>query len=109
MSASASFQSIDLGSIPNTDVSSNPIHADGHSDVTSPGLPFDFNLDPVVILELLKASAAQNHVDLGPLNDMFQFVLDNQDFKPPVNTTVDDSKPTCVSGHQFDATSLVEN
>ena len=107
MSASASFQSIDLGSIPNTDVSSNPIHADGHSDVTSPGLPFDFNLDPVVIIELLKASAARNHVDLGPLNDMFQFVLDNQDFKPPVNTTVDDSKPTCVSGHQFDVTGAI--
>ena len=107
MSASASFQNIDLGSIPDTDVSSNPIHADGHSDVTSPGLSFDFNLDPVAIIGFLRASAAQNHVDLGPLNDMFQFVLDNRDFKPPVNTTVDDSKSTCVSGHQFDVTGAI--
>ena len=109
MSASASFQSINLGSIPDTDISSHPIHVEGHSDVTSPGLPFDFNLEPVAIIELLRASAAQNHVDLGPLNDMFQFVLDNQDFKPPVNTTVDDSKPTCVSGHQFDANGAILN
>ena len=107
MSGSSSFQSIDVGSIPNTDVSSNPIHVDGHSEATSSGLPFNFNRDPVTIIKLLKASAAQNHVDLGPLNDMFQFVLDNPDYKPPVNTTIDDSKPACVSGHQFDATGTI--
>ena len=103
MSGSGSFQGIDVGSIPNTDVSSDPIHVDGHSEATSSGLPFEFTRDSVTIIKLLKASAAQNHVDLGPLNDMFQFVLDNPDYKPPVNTTIDDSKPTCVSGHQFDA------
>ncbi|KXN90203.1 hypothetical protein AN958_04693 [Leucoagaricus sp. SymC.cos] len=103
MSATATFQSLNLGSIPNIDVSAHPIHADGHSDVTSPGLPFKFNLDPVAIISLLRAAAAQNHVDLGPLNDMFQFVLDNPNFKPPIKTSVDTSNPTCVSGHQFDA------
>ncbi|KAF5351977.1 hypothetical protein D9756_007389 [Leucocoprinus leucothites] len=107
LGASASYQGIHLGSIPNTDISSHPIRAEGHSDVTSPGLPFIFNLDPVAIIGLLRTAAAQNHVDLGPLNDMFQFVLDNPDFKPPVKTTVDDSKPTCVSGHQFDASGAI--
>ncbi|KAJ3567055.1 hypothetical protein NP233_g6616 [Leucocoprinus birnbaumii] len=105
--ASASYQGVNLGSIPSTDISSHPIRAEGHSQVTSPGLPFDFNLNPVAIIGLLRAAAEQNHVDLGPLNDMFQFVLDNPDFKPPVKTTVDDSKPTCVSGHQFDASGAI--
>jgi hypothetical protein len=103
MAASASFQGINLGSIPSTDVSAHPIRAEGHSDVTSPDLPFDFNLEPVAIIDLLRTAAAQSNVDLGPLDDLFQFVLDNPDFKPPVKTTVDTSNPTCVSGHQFDA------
>ncbi|KAF9451269.1 hypothetical protein P691DRAFT_757432 [Macrolepiota fuliginosa MF-IS2] len=105
--ASASFHNVSLGSVPNIDLSSNPIRAEGHSEVTSPGLPFKFNLDPVAIISLLQQSSAQNGVSLGPLNDLFQFVLDNPNFKPPVKTTVDTSKPTCVSGHQFDATGAI--
>lgn len=105
--ATASFHGIALGSVPDTDMSSNPIHAGGHSDVTSPGLPLKFNLDPVAIISLLRQASAENGVNLGPLNDMFQFVLDNPDFKPPIKTTVDTSKPTCVSGHQFDAAGAI--
>jgi hypothetical protein len=103
VSASASFHGITLGTVPNADISSSPVHANGHSDVTSPGLPLKFNLDPVAIVSLLQQASAENNVDLGPLNDMFKFILDNPDFKPPIKTTVDTSKPTCVSGHQFDA------
>jgi hypothetical protein len=107
VSASASFHGITLGTVPNADMSSNPIHANGHSDVTSPGLPLKFNLDPVAIVSLLQQASAENSVDLGPLNDMFKFILDNPNFKPPIKTTVDTSKPTCVSGHQFDAAGAI--
>ncbi|KAE9401586.1 hypothetical protein BT96DRAFT_918717 [Gymnopus androsaceus JB14] len=100
--ANASYQnSITLGSI-NADESSNPIQALGHSSVTSPTLPFNFNLNPVSIIELLEAGAQTNGVDLGPLVELFEFILDNPDFKPPVNTSVDTAAPTCVSGTQFD-------
>ncbi|KAF5389363.1 hypothetical protein D9757_004389 [Collybiopsis confluens] len=101
VSASATYQNISLGTI-DADESSNPIHADGHSNVTSPTLPFKFNLDPVSIIELLNAGATANNVNLGPLVEIFQFVLSNPDFKPPVTTSVDTSAPTCVSGQQFD-------
>jgi hypothetical protein len=100
--ANASYQqNITLGSI-NADESSNPIQALGHSSVTSPTLPFNFNLDPISIIELLEAGAQANGVDLGPLVDLFELILNNPDFKPPVNTSVDSSPPTCVSGTQFD-------
>jgi hypothetical protein len=84
VSSNATFHDINLGSI-NADVSSNPIHADGHSQVTSPTLPFNFNLNPVDIIHFLTDAAQDNKVDLGPLTDLFQFVLDNPDFKPPVS------------------------
>ncbi|KIK68835.1 hypothetical protein GYMLUDRAFT_34828 [Collybiopsis luxurians FD-317 M1] len=99
--ANATYQNISLGTI-NADESSNPIHADGHSNITSPTLPFKFNLDPVSIIDLLNAGAKANNVNLGPLAEIFQFILDNPDFKPPVTTSVDTSAPTCVSGNQFD-------
>jgi hypothetical protein len=93
--ANATFQNLTLGSI-NADESSNPIHADGHSNITSPTLPFEFNLDPLTIVGLLEAGAQTNGVDLGPLIQLFEFIIDNPDFKPPVNTSVDSSAPTCV-------------
>ncbi|KAJ3724969.1 hypothetical protein DFJ43DRAFT_1197841 [Lentinula guzmanii] len=99
--ASATYQNITLGNI-NADETSNPIHADGHSNITSPTLPFNFNLDPVSIIELIQSGAQANGVDLGPLVDIFEFIIANPDFKPPVNTSVDTSSATCVSGNQFD-------
>ncbi|KAH7875192.1 uncharacterized protein C8R40DRAFT_1170817 [Lentinula edodes] len=99
--ASATYQNITLGTI-SVGETSNPIHADGHSNITSPSLPFNFNLNPVSIVELLQAGAQANGVNLGPLIDIFEFIIDNPNFNPPVNPTVDTSSPTCVSGNQFD-------
>jgi len=94
--AEATFHNLTLGTIDNVDVSSNPIHADGHSDVTSPSLPLKFNLDPPTIIQLLTIGAQNNNVDLGGLVDLFQFILQNPDFKPPVTSRVDSDQPTCV-------------
>ncbi|KAJ3850500.1 hypothetical protein EV368DRAFT_84496 [Lentinula lateritia] len=99
--ASATYQNITLGTI-SVGETSNPIHADGHTNITSPSLPFNFNLNPVSIVELLQAGAQANGVNLGPLIDIFEFIIDNPDFNPPVNSTVDTSSPTCISGNQFD-------
>lgn len=85
--ASATYQNITLGTI-SVGETSNPIHADGHSNITSPSLPFNFNLDPVSIVELLQAGASANDVNLGPLIDIFEFIIDNPNFNPPVRNTL---------------------
>ncbi|KAF8160985.1 hypothetical protein B0H34DRAFT_699004 [Crassisporium funariophilum] len=103
LAATATFHDLTLGKIPTIDASAHPIRAEGHGDVTSPGLPLNFNLEPSTIIQLLLLTSQENNVDLGPLVQMFQFVLSNPDFKPPVVTTVDTQAPTCVSGQQFDA------
>ncbi|KAF8894927.1 hypothetical protein CPB84DRAFT_1848428 [Gymnopilus junonius] len=107
LGATAKFHNLTLGSIPSIDDSAHPIHADGHSQVTSPSLPLNFNLDPVTIIQLLLLTSQANGVDLGPLPQMFQFVLSNPDFKPPVTTSVDPQAPTCVSGQQFDVNTAI--
>ncbi|KAJ6593726.1 hypothetical protein B0H19DRAFT_32612 [Mycena capillaripes] len=99
--ATAIFHNLTLGTI-NADVSSNPIHADGHSSVTSSFLPMKYNLDPLVIVQFLTILGQQNSVDLGPLVGFFQYLTDNPGIKVPVTTTVDTSTPTCISGNQFD-------
>ncbi|OBZ73242.1 hypothetical protein A0H81_06855 [Grifola frondosa] len=74
-------------------------------------LLFKFNLDPMTIIELLLAGANNNHVNLGPLTDLFNVVLQNPNDHPPtvyqINTSVDPSKPTCVSGTQFDVNDAI--
>ncbi|KAF8891683.1 hypothetical protein BD779DRAFT_1661547 [Infundibulicybe gibba] len=92
--ATATFHNLTLGTIDNVDVSSNPIHADGHSSVTSQPLPLHFNLDPLVIIQLLTVTASENGVSLGPLSQLFQIVLDNPDFHPPITSTVDTQPAT---------------
>ena len=94
--ATATFHNLSLGTIDHVDISSNPVHANGHSDVTSAPLPLKFNLDPATIIQLLTIGAQNNHVDLGGLADLFKFVLSNPDFHPPVTTKVDTNQPTCV-------------
>jgi len=94
--AKALYHGILLGEIKDVDVSSNPIHADGHSSVTSQTLPLNYNLDPVTIIQFLSIAAQENHVDLGPAADLFKLILDNPDFHPPVNTSVATEEPTCV-------------
>ncbi|PFH51992.1 hypothetical protein AMATHDRAFT_74502 [Amanita thiersii Skay4041] len=107
VSAIAKYHGLTVGTIDNVDVSGNPIHAPGHNNVTSPALPMKFNLDPLSIIQLLTTAAKENNVNLGPLTDLFQFVIDNPDFHPPVSTQVDTNNPTCVSGHQFDAAGAI--
>ncbi|KAL1735691.1 hypothetical protein EV714DRAFT_280260 [Schizophyllum commune] len=100
--ADVKYHELSLGSVDHQDFSSNPIHADGHSNVTSQDMPFDFNLDPATIIQLLLQNSEANGVDLGPLPDLFQFVLDNPDFDPPVKSKVDTEGQSCHSGNQFD-------
>ncbi|KAG6854052.1 hypothetical protein C0991_011030 [Blastosporella zonata] len=105
--ATATYHGILLGTINNVDTSSNPIHASGHSSVTSPTLPLEFDLQPQAIIQLLTIASQANGVDLGPLTQLFQFVIGNPNFKPPVVTSVDTNAPTCVSGQQFDASGAI--
>ncbi|KAH0589321.1 hypothetical protein H2248_005083 [Termitomyces sp. 'cryptogamus'] len=105
--ATATYHGIQLGKIDSVDVSSRPIHAVGHSTVISPNLPLEYNLDPMATIQLLTIASQQNGVDLGPLTQLFQFVISNPDFKPPVVTSVDTSAPKCVSGKQFDAAGAI--
>lgn len=88
--ATAFYQNLTLGKIDNVDISSSPIHADGHTNITSSTLPLNFNLDPLVIIQLVTSSAAKHNVDLGPLTDLFQFVIDNPDFHTLVSFVVVD-------------------
>ncbi|KAL1718757.1 hypothetical protein EV715DRAFT_290908 [Schizophyllum commune] len=100
--ADVKYRDLSLGSVDHQDFSSNPIHADGHSNVTSQDMQFDFNLNPATIIQLLLQNSEANGVDLGPLPDLFQFVLDNPDFDPPVKSKVDTDGQSCHSGNQFD-------
>jgi len=84
VTAVATFQNISLGSINHVDLSANPIHADGHNNVTSPTLPFNFNLQPTVIIQLLLIRSQQAGVDLGPLPQLFQVALSEPNFQSPV-------------------------
>ena len=84
VTATATYHNLTLGSISRVDLSSNPIHADGHSNITSLALPFNFNLDPLTIIQLITTAAQQQNVDLGPLISLFQLVIDNPSFHPPV-------------------------
>ena len=83
--AIATFHGLRLGTIDHVDVSSSPIHAGGHSNITSPSLPLKFNLDPITIIQLLSITAQQNNVDLGPLVQLFQIVLNNPHSTNSVN------------------------
>ena len=85
VSTSAIFQNLTLGSINNVDESANPIHADGHTNITSPSLPFDFNLEPATIITLLLLRSQENGVDLGPLPGLFQIALSDPNFQSSVS------------------------
>ncbi|KAI9066059.1 hypothetical protein FKP32DRAFT_1566723 [Trametes sanguinea] len=109
VTATAMFGSLTLGSIDHVDRSSSPIHADGHTKIESPQLPFKFNTDPVTIIELLLQGAQNNHVDLGPLPDLFQIVTSNPNANTSVKATVDTNSSTCNSGKQFDVDDAILN
>lgn len=109
VTATALFDNLTLGVVDHADFQSSPIHADGHSNITSPALPLKFNLTPAVIIDLITTRASQKGVDLGPLTELFQIVSSNPDFHPPINTSVDPNAPTCVSGNQFDVDDAILN
>jgi hypothetical protein len=76
VTASVTFQNISLGAIEHQSLT---FHANGHSNATSQLLPFAFNLQPEVIIQLLLVRSQQKDVDLGPLPDLFQIALNNPD------------------------------
>lgn len=86
--AIATFQGLNLGKISKMNELPNPIQAKGHSDVTSPNLPLQFNLDPSTIIGFLLLASKQNDVSLGPLDELFQFIIHNPHYRPPVNSTI---------------------
>ena len=82
--ATATFQNLTIGTIDHVDLSSNPIYAPGHSNITSPALSFNINLDPLTIISLITISAQEHNVNLGPLIQLFQLVFDNSNSHSPV-------------------------
>jgi hypothetical protein len=84
ITATITHEHLTIGKIVHVDLSSSPVHANGHSSVTSPQLPFKFNLNPLTIIHLLSSGAQKNHVDLGPLTQLFGNVLQNPNYHHPV-------------------------
>ncbi len=85
VSSTAQYHNFTLGTIDNVDISENPIRVEGHSTVTSPALPLKFNLDPLTIVEVITIAAQEKNINLGPLAQMFQFIIDNPNYHPPVS------------------------
>jgi hypothetical protein len=109
VTATAVYRNLTLGKINNVDLSSNPVHANGHSTVTSQSIPLQYNLDPATTVELLLDTSSARGVNLGPLPGLFAIALENPNFKSAITTTVDTKAPTCVSGKQFDVDDAILN
>lgn len=109
LTATATYNGLTLGIINHVNRMSDPITAPGHQNITSPAVPFNFNLNPLVIIQLIAESAQANHVDLGPLVQLFEIVLSDPNFHSSINSTVDTGPPVCVSGNQFDVYSAILN
>ncbi|KAI0035854.1 hypothetical protein K488DRAFT_76325 [Vararia minispora EC-137] len=107
LAANVTHANLNIGAINHVDVSSSPIHANGHSTITSPQIPFQFNLDPLTIIGLVVDGAQANGVDLGPLVQLFGIVVNNPNFHPPINTSVATTNSTCSSGTQFDVNGAI--
>ena len=84
VNASASYGPVYVGGFDHVDLSSSPMSVPGHDNGTSSKLPFDFNMDPLSIIELLETAAQAGGVDLGPLTELFQMVIDDPSFHPNV-------------------------
>ena len=84
VTSTVTYQQLTIGEIDHADLTSSPVHANGHSSITSPQLPLKFNLDPPTIIQLLLSGAQSNHVDLGPLIELFRIVSLNPNSRPPV-------------------------
>ncbi|KAI9459106.1 hypothetical protein F5148DRAFT_1219463, partial [Russula earlei] len=101
ISSTVTYQQLIIGTIDRLDLSSSPVHADGHSSITSQLLPFKPNLEPFTLVQVLLAGAQNNHVDLGPLVELFNIVVQNPSYYPPITATVGMDAPSCISGKQF--------
>ncbi|KAK2467793.1 hypothetical protein APHAL10511_000088 [Amanita phalloides] len=106
--STVTYHGLTLGVI-NDDISLNPILANGHSSSTSPVLPMKFNLDPLTIIELITIEAKVKNIELGPLMQLFEFVIRNPSSHLPIVASVDTSPPTCISGQQFDFSGTILN
>lgn len=84
VTSTVKYEQLTIGKIDHADLTSSPVHANGHSNITSPQLPFKFNLDPVTIVQLLMSGAQNNYVDLGPLTELLKVVVQNPEYHPPV-------------------------
>jgi hypothetical protein len=70
-------------------------------------LPFQFNIDPKVIIRFLFAASAAQGVNLGPLPPLFNYVLGLASTQTTVTSMPDPNAPTCVSGQQFDVNGAI--
>ncbi|KAG1896026.1 uncharacterized protein F5891DRAFT_1165745 [Suillus fuscotomentosus] len=111
VTAIATYHNLTLGAINHVDLSSNPIHANGHSNITSPVLPFNFNLDLLTIIGLITTSAQEHSVDLGPLTSLFQLVIDNPShlYDHNISPGLEFSDVKNTSGNQFDIDDAILN
>ncbi|KZP24075.1 hypothetical protein FIBSPDRAFT_951384 [Athelia psychrophila] len=104
LSATATYQNLTPGSINNVDLLSHPIVAEAHQNITSPVVPFAFNLNPMVIIELKLDTAAANVVDLRPLVALFNVALSEPNFVTSITSYVDAGPAV---GNQFDVYSTI--
>ena len=84
VTSTVKYDLLTIGEIDHADLTSSPVHANGHSNITSPQLPFKFNLDPLTIVQLLLSSAQDNQIDLGPLIELLKIVAQNPKNHPSV-------------------------
>jgi hypothetical protein len=77
LTATATYENFFIGKINNLDLTSNPIHANGHSNITSSPEPFEFNLDPINLINFLLTLSREKNVNFGPLPPLFNNVLQN--------------------------------
>lgn len=84
VTSTVEYEQLTIGKIDHADLTSYPVHANGHSSITSPQLPFKFNLDPLTIVQLLLSGAQNNYVDLGPLIELLKIVTHNPKYHLPV-------------------------
>ncbi|KAJ1923184.1 hypothetical protein IWQ60_006039 [Tieghemiomyces parasiticus] len=84
MDAQVIYRGMEVGSI-KVDLTKNPLKVEGHSVLVSPDLPFKMNLETSTIVGLIKGSAEDSNVDLGPLNELLALLTDE-----PADTESDD-------------------
>ena len=75
----ATYHGINLGEI-NQQQLNPPIHAPGHTAITSPTLPLALNTDPRILIQFIEAAAVAQGVDLGILRKISQYTHPTLEF-----------------------------